>query len=271
MSRYNSTVSKPDRLSGFTTLVLLVAIVWGGIPSAPGQVFLPGTQPGEGQIKFIELAQCIMCHGKTKSGDADPLFSWQSGMMSQAMHDPVFRAALAIANQDVKGGGEFCLRCHTPRGFLAGHTLPSDGSKLNQEDLTGVSCEVCHRLLDPRSQQAQWTTKHVPPGYGNAMLVFDPEFKMHGPYADKIGMAPHRVAQSQFLAHGKFCGSCHDVSNPLFATDVAANHHTSSATSNKPLASGLSANMPKKAKRELARAVTTNSSPTAAIPPASAR
>ena len=47
----------------------------------------------------------------------------------------MFRAALAVANQDIEGVGEYCLRCHTPRAWLEGRSTPTDGSALNQEDI----------------------------------------------------------------------------------------------------------------------------------------
>lgn len=201
--------------------VSLSVVILGMLATAlAAQVFLPGTQPGEIHAKFTEVARCAMCHAKTRSGPDAPLPSWQSGMMSQAMRDPVFRTALAVANQDIEGIGDFCLRCHTPAGFLEGRADPPDASALNANDLHGVSCEVCHRLLDPLSTAATWTTKHVPPGYGNAMLVLDPAFTMHGPYADASGSMPHRAVRSTFLASGQFCGSCHDVSNPASADDL---------------------------------------------------
>lgn len=200
--------------------VSLAVVILGMLATAlAAQVFLPGTRRSEIRTKLTEVARCAVCHAKTRSGSDAPLPSWQSGLMSQAMRDPVFRAAPAIANQDIEGIGDFCLRCHTPGGFLEGRADPPDASALNADDLHGVSCEVCHRMLDPRSAAAARTTKHVPPGYGNAMLVLDPTFTVHGPYADPSGSMPHRAVRSTFLARGQFCGSCHDVSNPLFADD----------------------------------------------------
>jgi mono/diheme cytochrome c family protein len=61
-------------------------------------------------------------------------------MMAQAARDPVFRVALAVANQDVLGCGEFCIRCHSPRGWSEGRSPASDGSLLKDDDLEGVSC-----------------------------------------------------------------------------------------------------------------------------------
>jgi hypothetical protein len=183
-------------------------------------VFLPGMQPEEAGIEFVKVQQCQMCHGSTNNGEADPYFAWQGGMMAQAARDPVFRAALAIANQDVPGVGEFCLRCHAPRGWLEGRSTPVDGSALNREDMHGVSCDVCHRLIDPLSDEAKGLIEHVPPGYGNAMMVADPANRVRGPYADTTGAMPHRTMKSDYHASSTLCATCHNVSNPLFAEDV---------------------------------------------------
>ncbi len=191
-----------------------------GIPAVHGEVVLPGTQPEEGGIEFAKVQQCKICHGQTKNGLADPYESWQGGMMSQSARDPVFRAALAIANQDIQGVGEFCLRCHSPRGWLEGRSTPTNGSALNREDLFGVNCDLCHRLADPLSDEAKRLVKTVPPGYGNSMMVADPENKVRGPYGDGKGAMPHQVTKSVYHASSQLCATCHNVSNPLQADDV---------------------------------------------------
>ena len=184
-------------------------------------VFLPGTQPEEGGIEFAKVQQCLMCHSKTANGEADPFFSWQGGMMAQAARDPVFRAALAVANQDIPGVGEYCLRCHTPRGWMEGRSLAADGSSLNSEDMHGVACDVCHRFVDPLSDEAAKLVEHVPPGYGNAMMVADTANVVRGPYADTSGAMPHRTMKSDYHASSSLCATCHDVSNPILADDVS--------------------------------------------------
>ena len=189
------------------------------------EVFLPGTQPKENDIKFRKIKTCKTCHSKTKAGKDDPFFSWQGGMMSQAARDPIYRAALTIANQDVSGVGEFCWRCHTPKGWLEGRSTKADGSNLTDEDKQGVNCQVCHRLVDPLSDEAKKLAKDVPLGYGNAMMVADTKKTMRGPYSDIDGkMITHKILKSDFHASGKLCGTCHDVSNPLLAKDVKTQH-----------------------------------------------
>jgi hypothetical protein len=187
---------------------------------AAGEIFLPGMQPEEAGIEFAKVQQCKMCHSKTKNKDADPFFSWQGGMMAQAGRDPVFRAALTIANQDIEGVGEFCNRCHFPRGWLEGRSMPADGSKFNREDMHGISCDICHRLVDPLSEEAAKLIKHVPPDYGNAMMVADTANTVRGPYGDGKGAMPHETKKSEYHASSSLCATCHNISNPVYATDV---------------------------------------------------
>jgi hypothetical protein len=161
-----------------------------------------------------------MCHGGTQNGQADPFFSWQTGIMSISARDPLFRAALTVANQDIEGIGEFCLRCHAPRAWLEGRSTPTDASALNKEDLYGVSCIVCHSFIDPLSSESAELIQEVPPGYGNAMMVSDPENVVRGPYGDGTGAMPHIVRKSPFHASSELCGVCHNISNPILAKDV---------------------------------------------------
>ena len=118
---------------------LVFGLVLAVVNCVHAEVFLPGMQPQEADIEFVKVQQCRMCHGGTDNGDADPFLSWQTGIMSISAKNPLFRAALAVANQDVEGIGEFCLRCHSPRAWLEGRSTPTDGSVLNREDLYGVS------------------------------------------------------------------------------------------------------------------------------------
>jgi hypothetical protein len=200
----------------FFAVVVVLVFVSVGV----GDIYLPGMQPEEAGIEFAKVQQCRMCHSKMKNKDADIYETWQGGMMAQAARDPLYRATLTIANQDVAGVGEFCWRCHTPRGWLEGRSSAADGSLLNTEDMYGVSCDVCHKFIDPLSDEAKQLVKDVPPGYGNAMIVADPANVVRGPYDDSKGAMPHETKQSDFHASGNLCGTCHNISNPLYAKDV---------------------------------------------------
>jgi len=140
--------------------------------------------------------------------------------MSQSARDPVFRAALVVANKDYAGAGEFCIRCHSPRAWFEGRSTASDGSLLKGDDLNGVTCDVCHRLVDPLSAEACKLAKQVPPGYGNGMMVIDPERSLRGPYGEARGLKMHQTLGSPYQASSELCGNCHNVSNPTLATNV---------------------------------------------------
>lgn len=212
-------MTTPTRRLRALLLPLLLAVAPG---MSHAQVFLPGTQPNEGGIQFAPLRQCSLCHS-ARSGDhfLDPYGAWNTGMMGHAGQDPVFRAALAIANQDIPGAGNYCLRCHTPRGWVEGRARAPDGSQLDDQDLQGITCDVCHRMVDPLSDEARQYAASVPPGYGNAMMVLDSKFTVRGPYEPKAdeGLHPHDNVQSDFQARSEHCGTCHDFSNPYLASD----------------------------------------------------
>jgi hypothetical protein len=137
------------------------------------------------------------------------------------MRDPVFRAALAVANQDIEGVGEFCIRCHAPAGWFEGRSTAADGSGLTEADVAqGVGCDVCHRLVDPRGQGVAPFAEERPPGLGNGMMVLGKRRVARGPYADAVASRFHESEKSAFHASGDLCGTCHNVSHPLHAEDV---------------------------------------------------
>jgi hypothetical protein len=196
---------------------------------------MPGTQPNAPGLNDPNLPgngllpprTCSVCHGVNP--EAAPFFKWSGSMMAQAARDPLLYAALTVANQDVPGSGEFCLRCHAPRGWLQGKSTPPDGSALDSDDQDGVQCIVCHRMVDPRTPEAAaiLSPAPVPPGFGNGMYVVDgdPNDVRRGPLNDATS-APHNWRFSAFHEDGHLCGTCHEVSNPLQATnnDTQAPH-----------------------------------------------
>ena len=59
--------------------LLFMLLAAGACDAQDTGIFLPGTQPGEGNISFGRVDQCLMCHSNTSNGDADPFFSWRAG------------------------------------------------------------------------------------------------------------------------------------------------------------------------------------------------
>lgn len=170
---------------------------------------LGGTQPGEVPAAgFVDADYCGQCHGGGLEGDYNflPSDTWAGTMMANAARDPVFFAALTIANQDEPGIGTYCLRCHTPLGFVRGHATPPDGSLLDTVDLQGVGCDVCHRAT-------QSTGMNAPYLLGDAQLVFTADTSKHGPY-EGASSPVHDTVQDSGLSDARFCGQCHYVTNP---------------------------------------------------------
>jgi len=216
-------------LFGIGTLALLVANVsYQFMP--PTDVQMPGTQPGEAAI-LGSLNACSGCHGNYDA-EVEPVHQWQGSMMALAGRDPVFWAALAIADSDIPGAGDFCIRCHSPRGWHEGRATPSDGSALLAfGDHDGIECGICHQLTNPDGSEhpGQQFAPFVandgsaqPEGfYGSGMGVLAGNQTRYGPYANPT--APHPWAQSVFHRSPQICGTCHDVSNPLVG-DLAPNN-----------------------------------------------
>lgn len=168
---------------------------------ASADVPLPGTQPGELTNEIRPPSVCASCHGSYAAYAA--LDTWQGTMMANAARDPMFQAALTIANQDVPGSGDLCIRCHSPPGWLAGRSDPPDGSALVTDDYESVQCDFCHRLTSGPMGE------HL---IGSAQYFVADDFIRRGPFD---ALAPHESQQSSYFEKSDLCGLCHDVTNPL--------------------------------------------------------
>jgi len=210
--------SGSDDSAGFT-----IATVAGGVvPTTMRDFDLPGSQPFEAGELEDPSTTCISCHGDYDTSH-EPWHNWIGGMMSQAMRDPLYLATLVIAEQDAPSVGDLCLRCHSPGGWLEGHSNDTSGGMMNAKDRQSVQCDFCHRIVDPEYVPGQSPARDedilagitaVPPTSANGMFVVDPDLYRRGPYADAV--APHEVMQSPFHRSAALCGTCHDVSNPVF-------------------------------------------------------
>ncbi len=196
-----------------------------------GGFYLPGSQPREEGYAFQSTELCRYCHGNSHyaydpetggvnryfTSEQEPHFQWMGSMMAQSARDPIFRAALTVAEQDAPNIGQFCWRCHSPTAWLEMRSQPYDGSRFDMDDLNGVQCDVCHRMVDPLSEEGRSLSDHPVPGYGNGMMVISDSIAKRGPRNDSV--ANHDWLYSPFHTSGHFCGQCHDVSNPRFAQD----------------------------------------------------
>lgn len=201
----------------------------GLVPTTLRDFDQPGSQPFEAGILNPPEA-CAVCHGNYDTA-VEPYFNWQGSMMAQASRDILFEANMVIANQDAPDSGDLCLRCHLPRGWLQGRSVPTDGSQMLATDMSGVSCDFCHRLVDPiyepgvspSEDQAILAALSFPASnFGNGMATVDPTGARRGPFLN--ASSGHPVLVSPFHREAALCGTCHDVSNPAFQKDGSGNY-----------------------------------------------
>ena len=135
--------------------ILMLALASLLLPSgAPANPFTDkGTQPII--THPIELgSDCSLCHGNYDPGNhIEPFPTWSGSMMAQSTRDPIFWAALDVANNDLPAVGSWCLRCHAPGAWLAGRSDDPNGCDLIGDidlpgpDFDGVTCQLCHRMM----------------------------------------------------------------------------------------------------------------------------
>jgi len=194
----------------------------GRVPTTLRDFDMPGTQPIEAGGLY-DPSTCVACHSGYGQPGVEPYHNWQGSLMAHASIDPLFQAALSVANADAPESGDLCLRCHNSQGWLGGRSTPTDGSQMVATDLIGVSCDLCHRLVDPAYEPGESPVEdqailaglvEVPSDFTLGQYVVDPSGTRRGPFADAA--APHAFLASPFHREAAFCGTCHDVSNPVF-------------------------------------------------------
>ena len=216
--------SQDDSNSVFT----IISPAGGIAPTTLRDFDQPGSQPFEAGTLNVPQG-CAGCHGDYDP-DVEPYRNWQGSMMAQASIDPLFKANMAIANQDAPDSGDLCLRCHFVRGWLQGRSVPTDGSRMQKLDEGGVACDFCHRLVDPIHDPCESPAEDAAvlaalsfPAFefGNGMATVDTISSRRGPFPD--ANSGHNVIFSPFHREAALCGTCHDVSNPAFENDGSGN------------------------------------------------
>jgi uncharacterized repeat protein (TIGR01451 family) len=231
------------------TLAASLAVPRSVLTTTIDDFFMPGTQPGHLSVAIPPSIDCDTCHNA-------PIYDrWRGSMMSQAGRDPLMWAALSAANVDAPNAGDYCLRCHIPKGWLAGRSHPADGSALQATDLgNGVACNLCHRLVSPvpsTEDEAttidlairQALTAPVPLDYvGSAALIVDPNDRRRGPFSFNLSLPYHTAYQTDFLrqtgdsvTRSRFCGTCHNVDNPVLSWDQARGQYWPNPSGMPPL------------------------------------
>ncbi len=213
-------------------VVVLFGVVWAQVPTNLSDFLLPGSQPLQsGNLETP--GKCDNCHGGYDL-QVEPAFNWRGSMMAQAARDPFYFACITVSNQDAPDVGDLCIRCHSPAGWLEGRSVPTDGSALNANDREGVQCDFCHKFVKPtpvgvnpypgdasytsgtypQDQSYLGTITAIPSTSANGMYVADANNAKRGPFVDAA--ARHKMFYSPFHRDAGLCGTCHDVSNPVY-------------------------------------------------------
>ncbi len=221
-------------ISVLLMLFLAVQSCWSA-DTVPADVQQPGTQPLEIDA-LAPPSNCVKCHNPSdNTGMVAPSPSWSGSPMAHAGRDPIFWASMAIAEQDFDGSGDLCLRCHSTSGWLAGRSTPTDGSALQSpEDADGVDCEFCHKMTPPNDSDPNLLGAQNAPFLANDLgdPVSDPSdvlsylgTGMASLWADADRLGPYQTPADANPSHGAwfssfyrsvdYCGTCHDVSNPV--------------------------------------------------------
>jgi hypothetical protein len=234
-------------------LLATVALLIGGMTTALAAHplgasvadFTPhGTQPGLAS-PFYASQSCQFCHRGTHAADAQtmPFNTWSGSMMANATRDPLFWAALDVANHDgtthgAPGVGDYCLRCHAPKAWYGGRVVKdgsggtvdgSNGCKLtgsydalddNDNDFSGESCHFCHRTVDRGPGGEAPYTHNANAWIDDGDCNGQGEPCRHGPYNYTVGgnEPPHAWAYSTYLQQSQQCGLCHNVTTPDTST-----------------------------------------------------
>ena len=125
------------------------------IQTTEADFYQPGTQPPTDTTSFDQIVSsqnCGYCHAEFDVETA-PYDPWVASIMGQSARDPVWHAAITIANKDVKFGAETCIRCHAPAAWLKGKSFTTDFSNIfdvfDADDFDGINCNFCHRSVNP--------------------------------------------------------------------------------------------------------------------------
>ena len=205
----------------------------------------------------------------------NPYRDWVGSIMANAMRDPGFMATLNVANQDLINfinslnpadraaflaanklptdagddllpvAADLCLRCHTPAGWLEGHSEPQtdafpfldgqfwgaafpeepvdgDGNPKpfditveSEAEMEGVQCDFCHRAYDNMKRESLYDGSKMAAGNGGFFVETTNPFDEGDGLTEVPRPLDHNTAfqKSSFL-----CGTCHDVTNPFIKT-----------------------------------------------------
>jgi hypothetical protein len=155
--------------------------------------------------EFFPAARCATCHHDTHS-------AWSESLHRNGGREPFYKKSANIL-QRTRGNqaSQHCESCHSPIAVVSGALL-AGGKDARTED-EGVSCAVCHSIIEARVDGTGSYTIRRP-----ALLVHEDGTPVFGdlPNAAILADIPsHRRAMMRPLLRAlEFCAACHKSTAP---------------------------------------------------------
>ena len=185
------------------------------LPPVPAGLFSPSNaRTIDGKLipesDFFPAARCSGCHQDTHAG-------WSLSLHRNAAREPFYRESADILLRT--RGIEFtrhCESCHTPVALFSGALTRYSGkteAPFTRFDDEGVTCSVCHSIVDARVDGTGSFTVRRP-----ALLAKQDGTPVFGDFTDAQILADvpghKRAVMRPLLRTPEFCATCHKVAAP---------------------------------------------------------
>jgi hypothetical protein len=148
---------------------------------------------------------------------------------------------------------DLCLRCHSPVGWMEGRSEPktrkspflkgqfwgsafldnpeddegnprsADLTRESQAEMEGIQCDFCHRSQDNFKRKSLYDGSEMSNGIGGFFVDRSNPFCEDTPDENGDCSEGSYKTSHDFQKEGNFCGTCHDVTNPLIRTRTKVN------------------------------------------------
>jgi len=160
--------------------------------------------------QFFPSTRCAGCHHDTHA-------AWSESLHRNAAREPFYRESADILLRT--RGIEFtrhCESCHTPVALFSGaldSKAPKQEAPFTKLDDEGVTCSVCHSIVEARLNGTGSYTIRRP-----ALLAKEDGTPIFGNFSDEEILADipshKRAVMRPLLKSPEFCSTCHKVDAP---------------------------------------------------------
>ncbi|MFA5450826.1 MAG: multiheme c-type cytochrome [Dehalococcoidales bacterium] len=213
----NYTIARMKKILASILLVLpfMIASCGGSVKTAGLSLVEFSTED------FAGSGNCAVCHIDLEDQIGNYVSigtHWRSTMMANAAKDPFWQAKVAsevARNPHLKEViEEKCASCHMPMAYTQAEVrdgsamifdtgLANTSNPLNPAAMDGVSCTLCHQIVDPVLGKYTVDTSTEPP-----------DRLIYGPYKDPeqslmISTSQFTPVYGEYITNSVLCGTCH--------------------------------------------------------------